>query len=235
MGRQQLAKYKPKPNTKSTMIKIIASTLAVFLYGTNAANQRLLQQTGPEFVPAPGAAPATPETTPAKGGAVPFIPFIPSVTAPTLTLECTAPYTMIGQTCAGSLKEFTNPVNEFKIGCSALGGCAQTTFEFNYDARYYGERINGMIFSEAYSGYQTSITLDNQSPYNLYIDNLECKAAGACQDMKIKVIGGGVNDVSCQRNIGACNGCTIELCKREANGAGEIVIACEPPKSCNLW
>jgi len=138
-------------------------------------------------------------------------------------------------TCAGSLKEFTNPVNEFKIECSALGGCAQSNFEFNYSPQYFGERINSMIFSEAYSGYQSTITLDNQSPYNLYIDNIECKAAGACQDMKIKVIGGGVNDVSCQRNIGACTGCTIELCKREANGAGEIVMMCEPPKACGLW
>merc|ERR1712045_269260 len=105
--------------------------------------------------------------------------------------------------------------------CSALGACAQSNFEFNYTPSYFG--------------YQSSITLDNQSPYGLYIDNIECKAAGACQDMKIKVIGGGVNDVSCQRNIGACNGCTIELCKREANGQGEIILACEPPKPCGFW
>merc|ERR1712039_1148534 len=121
------------------------------------------------------------------------------------------------------------------MGCSALGACAQTNFEFNYGASYFGERIHSMIFSEAYSGYQSSITLDNQSPYNLYIDNIECKGAGSCQDMKIKVIGGGVNDVSCQRNIAACTGCEIELCKREANNAGEMLLVCEPPKPCNLW
>jgi len=214
------------------MIKIIASSLAVFLYGANGQ-----AATNPEFVPAPGAAPATPEAgTPAQQGATPFIPFIPSVTAPSLTLECTAPYTMIGQTCAGTIKEFTNPVNEFKIGCSALGACAQTDFIFNYDANYYGERINQMVFSEQYAGYMSTITVDNQSPYSLYIDVIKCAAVGACQDMTIRTIGASVNDLQCDKTIGACNGCQVEICKREANtNTGEIEVVCGPKKSCNLY
>merc|ERR1711997_175723 len=229
-------KLSPNPNQTITTMKTIISSL-LFFYGASAANQRLLQQ-APEFnaggntpanpAPAPAANPEPAAPAPPAGPAIPNI-VLPSLGAPSMILECNTPYNMAG-TCAGSLKGFTNPVNEFKIECSALGGCAQSNFEFNYSPQYYGERIHSMIFSEAYSGYQSSITLDNQSPYNLYIDNIECKAAGACQDMKIKVIGGGVNDVSCQRNIGACTGCTIELCKREV---GKIV--CEPPKPCNLW
>lgn len=224
-------------------MKTIISSLLVF-YGASAANQRLLQQ-APEFVAQAPAAPAPPSTVtivdpqpaaPAPAPATPAIPNIvlPSLGQPSMILECLTPYNMAG-TCAGTLKEFTNPVNEFKIECSALGACAQSNFEFNYTPSYFGERIHSMIFSEAYSGYQSSITLDNQSPYGLYIDNIECKAAGACQDMKIKVIGAGVNDVSCQRNIGACTGCEIEVCKREANNAGEMLLMCEPPKPCNLW
>merc|ERR1712019_157023 len=130
-----------------------------------------------------------------------------------------APYTMIGQTCAGTIKEFTNPVNEFKIGCSATGACAQTDFIFNYDANYYGERINQIVFSETYAGYMSTITLDNQSPYSLYIDVIKCSAVGACQDMQI-------------RTIGACQGCQVEICKREANtNTGEIEVVCGPKKA----
>jgi len=225
-------------------MKTIISSLLVF-YGASAANNRLLLQGAPEFVAVQTSAPQTgatqpsaqpPAQPPAQSPAAPVIPNIqlPSMGQPSLILECNTPYNMAG-TCAGSLKEFTNPVNEFKIECAALGACAQSDFQFNFSEQYYGERIHSIIFSESYSGYQSKITLDNRSPYNLYIDNIECKAAGACQDMAIKVIGGGVNDVSCQRNIGACQGCTIELCKREANGQGEIVMMCEPPKACGLW
>merc|ERR1719410_8551 len=174
------------------MIKIVASTLAVFLYGANA------QTAGP--APATPATPSTP-STPQKGGAVPFIPFIPEATQPTLTLECTAPYTMIGKTCAGTIKEFTNPVNEFKIGCTATGACAQTDFIFNYDANYYGERINQIVFSETYAGYMATITLDNQSPYSLYIDVIKCSAVGACQEMQIRTIGASINDMQCDKTI----------------------------------
>merc|ERR1711997_980921 len=162
------------------------SSLLVF-YGASAANQRLLQQ-APEFV-ASGPTPSTPPATvpapqpaapaPPAGPVIPNI-VLPSLGQPSMILDCLTPYNMPGA-CAGTLKEFTNPVNEFKVECSALGACAQSTFEFNYDKAYYGERIHSMIFSEA------------------------------------------------------CTGCTIELCKREANGAGEIVMMCEPPKSCNLW
>ena len=223
------------------MKTIIASLLA--LYGASAANQRLLHQ-APEFVasgstaaPAPSTPPSAavpaPPTPAPVGASLPNI-VLPSLTQPSMVLECNTPYNM-PETCAGTLKEFTNPVNEFKIECAALGACAQMNFEFNFSQQYYGERIHSMIFSEAYSGYQANIVVDNQSPYGLYIDNIECKAAGACQDMKIKVIGAGVNDVSCQRNLGACTGCEIEVCKREANNAGEMILACEPPKACGLW
>merc|ERR1712129_632411 len=59
----------------------------------------------------------------------------------------------------------------------------------------YGERINQMVFSETYSGYMSTITLDNQSPYSLYIDVIKCSAVGACQDMQIKTIGATINDM----------------------------------------
>merc|ERR1712129_504272 len=107
-----------------TMKTVISSLLV--LYGASAANQRLLQQ-APEFVAQP-AAPVTPAVVPAATTAAPVMPAIPNIVlpglgAPSMILECVTPYNM-PSTCAGTLKEFTNPVNEFKIECGI--GCVRT-------------------------------------------------------------------------------------------------------------
>jgi len=165
-----------------------------------------------------------------------YIPQIvlPGLGAPTMVLECNTPYDIPppGTTCAGTLKEFTNPVNEFKVQCSATGGCAETQFQFNYDEKYYGERIHSMIFSEAYAGYRSTVTVDNRSPYGIYIDNLACKGVGACQDMHIKLIDATMNDLHCEHQVGACIGCTIELCNRRVSASGVEEIICGPKNTC---
>merc|ERR1712129_13296 len=173
-------------------------------------------------------------STAAPAGSV-FIPGIqlPGLGMPSMVLECNTPFDIPppGTTCAGTLKEFTNPFNEFKVQCST-GGCAETDFQFNYDEKYYGERIHSMVFSEAYAGYRSTVTVDNRSPYGIYIDNLECKGVGACQDMTIKLIGATMNDLHCEHQVGACIGCTIEICKRQPGPTGAEQIVCGPKNSC---
>merc|ERR1712048_1435234 len=198
MGHQ----YKPR----NKMISLVASALA---FHTASAQ--------------------TSSTAPPAGSVhIPSI-VLPGLGAPSMVLECNTPYDIPppGTTCAGTLKEFTNPVNEFKVLCAATGGCAETKFQFNFDERYYGERIHSMIFSEAYAGYRSEVVVDNKSPYGIYIDNLACKGQGACQDMSIKLIDATMNDLHCEHQVGACIGCTIELCNR-VNGQ----IVCGPKNTC---
>merc|ERR1712154_134291 len=144
--------------TQDKMISLVASALALYTASAQTSST----------------------TAPPGSIRIPSI-VLPGLGAPSMVLECNTPYDIAppGTTCAGTLKEFTNPVNEFKVQCSATGGCAETDFQFNYDEKYYGERIHSMVFSEAYAGYRSTVTVDNKSPYGIYIDNLECKGTGA--------------------------------------------------------
>ena len=120
---------------------------------------------------------------------------------------------------AGKTKGFTNPPENFKMNCAALGGCAEATFNFEYTAATMVEKIHSIIFSEAYSGYNANIVINSYMSRPILLDRLECSDPGSCENLTISGINFQVNDIECK--IGACNGCTVVM-----NGIS---------KACALW
>jgi len=192
------------------MLKTIVALFAI--YESSLANRLLLQNIIPTA------------TTAAPGGGFSVIPggnggggfSIPppppreldcayecTSTAPPLEVNCPSP-------CALQTKTIANPIQNFKVKCSAPGACAQSTFVLDYlPGSGTTERIEGFWFSESYAAYGLTIKIQNNQGSPLLLDQMKCTKYASCEQLTI-ILGDNVsvNDVDCYP--GACNNCVFK-------------------------
>merc|ERR1719410_2209508 len=172
-------------------------------YEVSHSSRLLLVASNPSAVPT--AAPTITEPPPAT-----TVP--PATTAAVpggADLLCNIPYPELGH-CAAGVHGMTNAPDLFKMTCGAYGSCAFSTFSFEYDATSNVEFIEGLFFTDSYSGYKTTINVVNnqKNGIELVVDHVDCTGFGSCQHMDFQ-LGKAVDigDFVCAPN--ACAGCTI--------------------------
>jgi len=140
---------------------------------------------------------------------------LPLGTAPINEINCGTSYHLTGAegNCHNQEKTFTNPAQNLKVKCDGLASCAQTHWTFDYLPGGYVDRIEGIWFKEEWAGFDTVITINNQqgNGNKLNVDYIECADNGACENLLLRCMNCGVNDIKCDSES-YCRNCRIEMC-----------------------
>jgi len=202
------------------MNSIIAVAMAIchVSFAEEGTSRRLLQFPAvtqpavPAPVPANPAGPANPIVPPPT--MPPLIPggisIIPEIGLPPTQKICNE-YCIDSLNCPSgcALQTMTiyDPVENYKMTCSAPGACAGSQFTFDFSAGGVVEKI-GFYFTSSYAGYGTTINVvSRQISKRVKVDKVLCSVPGACEGMRIVTNGADVNDIECK--AGACNGCVV--------------------------
>eukprot|EP01083_Nonionella_stella_P064285 167401_1 len=210
---------------------MIYTILSLFAYyELSTASRRLLQSVQPEFVPV-----ATPSTSTQPAVTVPAAT-VPAATVPAATnpgnggrvtlpfdltiptphaaapphLNCDLPYTAAGS-CAGKIHSITNAREGFTVNCLATGSCTQSEIVLNYlPGGPFIEAIEAVNFVAPWSGYKTTLTIDNQQGTNkVVLERLTCAQATSCNGLTVVLINGHLNDMDCN-NPDECADCWVK-------------------------
>jgi len=197
------------------MKSIFAVAIALLQLSVAEPNRRLLQFPAvnpPAPAPAPGPAPANPIAPPPT--LPPLVPggisIIPGLQAPPTQLTCNdycIDTANCPSACALQTKTIYDPVENYRMTCSAPGACAGSQYTFDFSAGGVVEKI-GFYFTQSYAGYGTTINVvSRQMSKRVKVDKVLCAVQGACEQMRIITNGADVNDIECK--AGACNGCVV--------------------------
>jgi len=177
----------------------------------------------PPNPPANPPATGTPPATPPQSPLVPIPPAGPGLVSPPQfpwqspgfiaahKLECKITPPAPG-TCANDIKTVVNPPDNYEVIASAVGSCFGCTINVDLTPQGYPiERLKGFWFTSEFAGMGATITVNNQRPEPIRIDDFKCDKYMACANMRIVLYNAYIQqgDMDCNPNVAACDGCTI--------------------------